>query len=366
MAESPYPGIYWRNGFLWFRFTPHRGAKQIRVSLKTDNPTLAIIQATKIRARPTLEPTARWKQEVEEFITERQREKRFSAASADARQYALISEGLRMNWRRPDDLATAEIQNWYDDLRLKGKPAKRGKGRLKPNENTALTYVGFLRAFCGWLVENGKLRENPVKGVKLFRSRAVARKNFVPRATVQMLIEKCADAGLKFVLYCGFHTGLRKDEIINARPDWFDMDGRLLHVRIRGPGTLGPKDAGWKPKNGRERFVRLSTEFLAFLKSYEGQDPFMLMPRVKKGRSRYRYDPRKPFDAHLARCGVSGVTIHDTRRTFASLKVSAGVSVYVVAKWLGDGIRTTEEHYGHLAPDAGDDIEKGVQSRTIR
>jgi site-specific recombinase XerD len=45
------------------------------------------------------------------------------------------------------------------------------------------------------------------------------------------------------------------------------------------------------------------------------------------------------------------------RHTFASLLVQAGVSVYKVARWLGDGVEVVEEHYGHLAPKDSD-IEK--------
>ena len=52
-------------------------------------------------------------------------------------------------------------------------------------------------------------------------------------------------------------------------------------------------------------------------------------------------------------------TFHDARRTFASLLVSSGVSLYKVARWLGDGVRVVEKHYGHLQPDNGD-IERGL------
>lgn len=38
------------------------------------------------------------------------------------------------------------------------------------------------------------------------------------------------------------------------------------------------------------------------------------------------------------------------RHTFASLLVQAGVSVYKVARWMGDGVEVVEAHYGHLSP----------------
>jgi hypothetical protein len=47
------------------------------------------------------------------------------------------------------------------------------------------------------------------------------------------------------------------------------------------------------------------------------------------------------------------------RRTFASLKVSAGVSLYKVAVWLGDMESVVQNHYGGLIPQDAD-IERGL------
>jgi hypothetical protein len=45
------------------------------------------------------------------------------------------------------------------------------------------------------------------------------------------------------------------------------------------------------------------------------------------------------------------------RRSFASNLASAGVSIYKVAQWLGDGVEVVERSYGHLAP-ADQDVNK--------
>lgn len=52
----------------------------------------------------------------------------------------------------------------------------------------------------------------------------------------------------------------------------------------------------------------------------------------------------------MARLALGDVTFHDLRRTFASLLVSQGVSIYKVAKWLGDTVDVAEDTYGHLIP----------------
>jgi integrase len=71
--------------------------------------------------------------------------------------------------------------------------------------------------------------------------------------------------------------------------------------------------------------------------------------RDKGGKGDYRYDFKGVWKRHMKRCGVT-CSIHDSRRSFASNLVSRGMSIYKVAKYLGDGVAVVERSYGHLAP----------------
>jgi hypothetical protein len=46
-------------------------------------------------------------------------------------------------------------------------------------------------------------------------------------------IEKAKQAAeeLKFILYCGFHAGLRRKEIGAAKVSWFDLDHGLIQAQ---------------------------------------------------------------------------------------------------------------------------------------
>jgi len=80
---------------------------------------------------------------------------------------------------------------------------------------------------------------------------------------------------------------------------------------------------------------------------------YMLAPKRVKGKARQRYDFIKQFQTH-----VNGAcTIHDMRRSFPSNLVSAAVSIYKIAQWLGDRVEVVERSYGYLAP-AEDDVNK--------
>jgi integrase len=82
----------------------------------------------------------------------------------------------------------------------------------------------------------------------------------------------------------------------------------------------------------------------------------MLHPDVPRGKSRYRWDFRRPWSEYVAKQNCSWVTPHIARHTFASLLASAGISIYKIAQWLGDDVRVVQKHYAKLLPK-DEDIE---------
>jgi hypothetical protein len=101
----------------------------------------------------------------------------------------------------------------------------------------------------------------------------------------------------------------------------------------------------------RLSYCALTSDF--GLKGYlAGRDPdeYVLAPKKTiKGNSKYRYDNNKRVRSHFKRVGVKS-TYHDMRQSFASNLASAGVPIYKIAEWLGDGVEVTVRSYGHLAP----------------
>lgn len=161
---------------------------------------------------------------------------------------------------------------------------------------------------------------------------------------------------IAFVLHAGFEAGFRKNEIIEARPSWFDIDGKT--AKIAETPTFRPKDR-------EKRHIPLSSTFMAFLKKHSMEGTWCIAPEVERVKADYRYDFEHPYEVFMNWAGkqmkpkkdLSWVTPHIMRHTFASLLASAGVSLYKIAKWLGDTERTAAKHYAHL--QAGDeDIDR--------
>src|SRR2546430_13815179 len=162
---------------------------------------------------------------------------------------------------------SADVERFY----------KRLQGRVA--ESTAQGYITTLRSFFNRLLETRKVRTNVVKAVKLARLDTNGRKQFCTPALRDKLIAKCKREDLKFALFCGFHAGMRKAEIIEARPDWFDLKDGLIQIR---------KTKTFRPKDRDERTIPMTGAFKAFLKTYGLRSPFMLQPDVPHGDSRYR------------------------------------------------------------------------------
>lgn len=95
-------------------------------------------------------------------------------------------------------------------------------------EESAQTYVARPGGFFAHLIETNKVRQNPVDSVKMAELVPQARRKSCKYEERDRLISACDRADLKFVLYAGFHAGLRKGEIIEVGADWFDLDQDLM------------------------------------------------------------------------------------------------------------------------------------------
>ncbi len=322
-------GLYHPRGRLVWMFRHWDGRRQVRESLKTRDEAEAIRRASEILRGPSRAASGDYETEIAHYLAEKKKADRLSARTRENRNYLLPRFFEEMGKTMVRDITKADAQKWYDALRI--------------GEESRQTYCRWLKTFFKWLCDRGKLRDNPFAGVQMARARPQGRKRTLTKAQVATLIERAPTDELRFVLFCGFHAGMRKEEVIEARPEWFDLAAGHIHIDVTPT---------WIPKDRERRAVPISKAFGKFLKTYGRPSPYMLAPEVKSGRARYRYDFRRPYTEHLKACGIQ-CTFHDARRTFASLAISGGVSPYKVAKWLGDGIAVVERHYGHLVPEDG-------------
>ena len=332
-------GVYLRGKTYWFRGVVN--GRLVQQSLKTSNKAEAAAAAEKVKntewalATVRAEEDASSEKAVDDFIAYKK-----SRGIVQGRLNQLertCNRALRLMGcdpaESPGKVTHSTARAWTNSY---------------PNLTTRRCMFHDLQMFYRWLIKEKRLRSSPFEGIELpGQMPRPARKRFLTPEQAEKVIATPCGEDLRFALFCMMHAGLRYGEVCAARPEWFDLKAGLLHIAA---------SHGWRTKNKVDRSIPLTGRFREFLSSYGLKEPFMLRPEKKQAAQINRVDLRKSFTNHMKACGVT-CTYHDLRRTFASLHVSAGTPIYIVAKWLGDTIKVTEEHYAHLH-HSGDDIER--------
>jgi integrase len=334
-------GLYQMSGsrYWWFRWT--EDGKRNAVSLKTEDEAEAITKARAILAEGLINP--KQKTAIERAITDylqiaqKRARKPMRPETAKTVSFILQSYAKHSGIEYVGNITQRSIEDWVATLRDQGK-----------SRDTIHSYVTRLKTFITYLIGLRQLRPDILDDVHIPERAARGRRNWLRSKTVAEIIARSNNPELTFVLYCGFHAGMRRNEISNAKVGWFDLEHGLIHIQN------DPK-SGFILKDRDNRAVPISAPFVNFLKTFlvdRDRNSYVLKPNQENGVWRYRYDFNRMVRTHFAKCNVV-CSIHDMRRSFASNLVSAGESVYIVAGWLGDGVQVVERSYGHLAPAAG-------------
>ncbi len=130
-------------------------------------------------------------------------------------------------------------------------------------------------------------------------------------------------------------TGARLGEILTLKWGYVDLDRALI--------SLPDSKTGRKPIY----LNSLAVEVLAGLPRVEG-NPYVI---VGDKPGAHLVNIRKPWYRIRKLTGIDDVRIHDLRHTFASIAVSAGMSLPLTGRLLGHRKSVTTERYAHLADD---------------
>ena len=343
MKHSATKGLFLKKGIYWLAGTMVRGVRGPHISLQTRDFDQAVKNAARVRSLPNLTPTGGIKDEINRFLAHKVAQREYSKSSASSKGYVLNAWASTLpKHLGPSMVTTEQLQAYYD--------ARLAKFAIA----TAHKNIMDIQAFFAHLLKTKQVRSNPALGVKTVEVPDTARHRFCTRQEQDMLINDCTREDLKLVLLLGFDAGFRKNEIIQAVPWWFHVERRSIDMQ---PTPTMPFN-----RIKRKRVIPMRQRLIDFLGSYGLRDPFLLRPEVRQGKDLYRYDFDGPLQNYVkTKKGADGkpmtwVTAHVMRHTFASLLVQENTSIFKVASWLGDSVKTTQKHYAHLLP-GDDDIE---------
>jgi integrase len=256
--------------------------------------------------------------------------------------------------KRLGAVTRADVERFQRDVAA-GKTATdaktgfRGRAIVSGGEGAARECVVLLGSIFSFAVNRGLRTENPVRGVKKFKTRKLERFLSPPElARLGEALTVAEQAGESPVAAAAVRllmlTGARKSEILGLRWEWIDFERGCLRLPDSKTGAKAiPLGAP-------------ALELLASLPRIEGN------PHVLPGDKpeRHLVGLQKAWERIRKRAGLEDVRLHDLRHSFASVAVAGGDSLYLVGKLLGHQQSRTTERYAHLA----DDPLRAVADRT--
>jgi len=347
-ADPAAKGIYKQKMAYWLRYTLD-GVQQ-RVNLQTRDFQEAVAKAAPLRGMPVAGKTERmaWKKAISGYINDKikgvrprhlagRRSGSFSPSTADRTRGILEVFATRSGLKSPQEVKLKHLVQYYD-------------ARRKTSEASAQSIINRVQAFLEHL--------NCCPGHVQFPSGAKKEKRTVTISIIEsnLWISEAPSDKLRFILYAGFHCGLRRGEIVHARPSWFDLERRVLTVPAREDQILANGQVyKWRVKDGETREIPISEEFAAFLSdSLDPQSLFVLEPNKSGGKARYRYDPRRIFKNYALKMGRSDAFYHAMRHSFISNLCNSGNHMITdVSSWSGDTIEVIEKNYWHKTTRTG-------------
>lgn len=244
----------------------------------------------------------------------------------------------RFGKKKLNDITTANIQNWYNDL------------SKEYSHETILKLKNIVSPVFDAAVEDDILKRNPMKSrrIEIHGSEVVPHKA-IPREKMEQI-----KSGLKFLpmkeRYMAAllaYTGMRFEEVLGVKWDDITDDGWLIIVRaVVHPTRNQPIVKTTKTKTS-ERIIPVSKELADILKSpskagyilYSDKDPDHDTPLSYS-------EARRIFNKIRTTFGIEDYSAHDFRDTCATEWRENGMDLDMIARLLGHAkTETTEKKY---------------------
>jgi integrase len=352
-------GIYRKGGKpgLWLRYSFE--GFQVRVPLHTRDFAEAIEIAKTLRGQPPKakegDPEFGWTKAIDRYLAEKQQAERpagfhgktwrtFRPGTVGKVRSCLVKFANWTGTKAPQQVTKTQLEA-YRDLY-----AKKSLASARTTMAQILAFFEHVGIFHG--------------RIQLPEKRKLERREIVVSiAEGNALIEAAPTDRLRFVLFCGFHAGLRRGEIMHARPFWFQLSRGILRV----PRVDEIGENRFAVKDSETRDIPLSAAFADFMKRFlEGVKPeeYCLRNPTKRRSKDGTYDFRRPFSDFVSVAGHPGLFPHAMRHSWITELCNSGNhSIQEVAAWSGDSLETIERNYWHkrATPGALDETMRGIR-----
>jgi integrase len=216
-----------------------------------------------------------------------------------------------------------------DIERFQGSLLRSGLSGARVNR-----YTACLKTFFNRHMDWGRIKANPVRGLKMFSETMQTR--YLEVGQIQALIAECSD-GLRPIILTALLTGLRQGDIFGLRWDQIDFESRTLLLNQK--------------KTKKAIVIHLSDALIEVLKAQIVNPDCPLVFHHEGKRVSPHGWLKGDFKRAVKAAGLPAETVfHTLRHTFATQQRFLGRDITVVKELLGHRSINTTMRYAHFGP----------------
>ncbi|MCF6147258.1 MAG: tyrosine-type recombinase/integrase [Candidatus Kuenenia sp.] len=204
----------------------------------------------------------------------------------------------------------------------------------------------IIKAFLNRAIKYGYLTKNParqivINGIHQNKTRFFSKEEIEKIFTALDLQEHKRFAYMKNFLMVALYTGMRRGELTHLCIEDADLERKVICVRNKN---------GFSTKSRKERVIPIHDKLVPVFKGIkkERQQGYCFLHLGKKYNDK---TATKNFVILCERSGIENAGIHTLRHTFASYLIMAGVSMRMVAEYLGHSTARVTELYSHVSEE---------------
>ena len=245
--------------------------------------------------------------------------------------------GRLRSWAGKNDLnlltlTRQDLREWLIDL-----------GSEKLSENSRRRLISAVRGFYKFLMFDGHVTKNPAEDL-VAPQKGVYLPRFLNRAEIEMLLatpDTSTENGLRdrAILELMYASGLRVSEAVNLKMHEVDIDAGILTCTGKGSKT---------------RRVPVGSSAIEWLKSYLAVRRKFENIELDKmfvnsnGSLITRQSIYVSITEYALKCGLTGVSPHTLRHSFATHLVQNNADIRSVQQMLGHADISTTQIYTHI------------------
>ncbi len=275
-------------------------------------------------------------------------------------QYLPFIKTYKRSWMGDVGLIKNHINPYFgslrmDELKKQDVVAFINKRLLTHSPGSVNRVVILLRYIFNLAIrwETAGISKNPTAGIPILEENNQKERYLSPEEASKLVsaLRSAWNPMLQFIVPMLILTGARKNEVLYARWEDFNLEQRIWRIPIS--------------KSGKARHVPISDGALLLLETISRTESCPWIFANPKTQAPYT-SFYGSWNSARKSVGLSDVRIHDLRHSFASFLVNSGRSLYEVQKILGHAQISTTQRYAHLSNDtllsAANEIGKAIPS----